>query len=252
MTSWREFWNGAHRIYVNERHKDVHYARIAADIRRLVPHEGAVVLDHGCGEALHAEHVAAACGRLLLCDAAPSVRERLRARYMESARIRVLAPEDVEELPEASLDLVVANSLAQYLSRDELKALLALWRRLLKPGGRLVLADIVPPETRAWADVAALLRLAARERFLGAALAGLAATYFSPYRRLRGSLGLTHYAEAEMLATLAEAGFRAERLRPNLGFNQSRLAFSATRRQGEGACRSPEEAGAPARPRRPG
>src|SRR5919199_4823365 len=133
VTSWREFWNGAHRIYVSGRHKDVHYARIAADIRRLVPQAGAVVLDHGCGEALHAERVAEVCGRLLLCDAAPSVRETLRARYGGRADIHVLSPEDAAALPDRSVDLVVANSLVQYLSADQLRAPLGLWRRLLQP-----------------------------------------------------------------------------------------------------------------------
>ena len=234
MTSWREFWNGAHHIYVSDRHRDVHYRRIADDIRRLVPHGEAVVLDHGCGEALHAERVAQACGRLLLCDAAPSVRERLRARYADLAEIDVLAPEEVEALPDAGLDLVVASSLVQYLSREELTVLLALWRRLLRPQGRLVLADIIPPEAGVLSDATALLGFAARERFLGAAVVGLAATFFSPYRRLRRSLGLARYGEPDMLDLLRQAGFSAERLRPNIGFNQSRMAFSARPMPGAG------------------
>ena len=30
--SWRDFWNGEHAIYVSERHKTLHYRRIALDI----------------------------------------------------------------------------------------------------------------------------------------------------------------------------------------------------------------------------
>jgi len=66
MTSaWLAFWNGSHPIYVNARHKDVHYRLIAKAIAALVPRPDARVLDYGCGEALHADAVAA---RLNLLD----------------------------------------------------------------------------------------------------------------------------------------------------------------------------------------
>ena len=37
MASWLDFWNGSHRIYVNARHAQVHYAKIAADFIALIP-----------------------------------------------------------------------------------------------------------------------------------------------------------------------------------------------------------------------
>ena len=115
MRDWISFWDSDHPIYVNARHFDVHYREIAADIIRLIPSPDAKLLDHGCGEALHADDVAAKCGGLFLCEAAPTVRGRVAERFRDNAKIRVLTPEDVERLPDACLDLVVANSLAQYL-----------------------------------------------------------------------------------------------------------------------------------------
>ena len=58
--SWRDFWNQDTPIYVSERHKVLHYWRIANDIGRLVPSPDAWVLDYGCGEALSANRVASA------------------------------------------------------------------------------------------------------------------------------------------------------------------------------------------------
>ena len=130
MQDWVSFWDSDHPIYVNARHFDVHYRAVAADIVRLLPSAEARVLDHGCGEALHADAVAAQCGGLLLCEAAPSVRARVAARFADAPKIRVIGPHEVARLPEACLDLVVANSLVQYLKRSELEALLADWRRL--------------------------------------------------------------------------------------------------------------------------
>ncbi len=229
MSDWVSFWDSDHPIYVNARHLDVHYRAIAQDIARLVPAPAACVLDHGCGEALHADMIAAGCGELLLCEAAPKVRARLAERFTKKSKIRVIAPAEVGKLPAASLDLVIANSLVQYLTRAELEALLATWRRVLKPGGRLVIADVIGPDQSALADALALLRFAAANGFLLAALLGLARTLFSSYRKLRARLGLAHYSEADMLALLRQAGFSAERLRANLGHNQARMAFKAVK-----------------------
>ena len=227
VSSWREFWDRDNPIYVNDRHKARHYAVLAEEIAALVPHPGAALLDHGCGEALSADRIAAACGRLHLCESSPRQRAALAARYAGHPGIAVLAPDEVAALSEASLDLVVANSLAQYLTPSELDACLATWRRALKPGGRLILADVIPPQLGAGADAAALLAFARRDGFLAAALLGLARTVVSDYRALRQRLGLTRYDEAEMLAKLTDAGFAAERMPRNLGHNQGRMAFVA-------------------------
>ena len=78
MRDWVSFWDSDHSIYVNARHRDVHYRTIADMIVRHVPSPDATVLDFGCGEALHADRVAAACRHLILVDAAPNVRASLR------------------------------------------------------------------------------------------------------------------------------------------------------------------------------
>jgi SAM-dependent methyltransferase len=225
--NWRDYWNQDTPIYVSERHKTVHYQLIASDIAALVPSPQAHVLDHGCGEALSAGRVAARCGRLHLCDAAPLVRERLEARFRDNPAIEVLAPEAVEDVPDGSLDLVVANSLLQYLSQDELRGLLRLWRRKLKSDGRLVLADVIPPELSPVADAKALLAFGWRGGFAMPAVLGLARTAFSDYRKLRNELGLTTYAEPEMIELLRGEGFSAERRAKNIGHNQARMTFVA-------------------------
>ncbi len=225
--SWTRFWDSDHSVYVSARHLGSHYRHIADDIIRVLPHPEARILDHGCGEALDARRVAAACNTLLLCDAAPKLRTRLSERFADEPKIQVLAPIDLEALPERSLDLVVANSLVQYLTPTALSALLATWRRVLKPDGRLIIADVIAPEQTALTDAAALLRFAAKSGFLLDALRGLVRTFFSDYRRLRTELGLTRYSEARLLKLLHENGFSGERLKPNFGYNRARLAVVA-------------------------
>lgn len=227
MRDWISYWDSDHPIYVNARHFDVHYANIADDIVRLLSGKQARVLDYGCGEALHADKVAANCATLYLCEAAPTVRSRLKERFGKVVNIAITTPEEVAAMGLESLDLIVANSLIQYLKRDELLSLLKTWRRVLSPGGVLVVADVVSPKQSAIADAASLLRFALANGFLTAAFIGLVKTTLSDYRKLRAALGLTTYSEEEMLKLLTEAGYDPARLRPNLGHNQGRMAFRA-------------------------
>jgi SAM-dependent methyltransferase len=227
MPSWREFWDSAHSIYVSERHKDVHYREVAEQLAAFVPSPQARVLDHGSGEAIHADLVAARAGELLLCDSAASVRAAIAARFAGNPKIKVIAPEEIERLLDGRLDLIFANSLVQYLTAEELDRMLALWRRLLTPGGILIVADVIPPQVGALSDGIALLRYAAANGFLGATLVGLTRTALSRYRRLRSELGIARYDETEFLQKLRAAGFSAERLPKNVEHNPARMTFRA-------------------------
>jgi SAM-dependent methyltransferase len=229
MADWISFWNSDHPIYVNARHRDVHYRGIADDVSGYVPSTNAVVLDYGCGEALHADRIAKTAGRLILCDAAPNVRSALAARFTSVGNIQVKSPEEVAALPEGTIDVVVMHSVAQYLSQQETDALLALFGRLLKPGGLFVLGDVIPPHVSPIADAAALLRFAAANGFLIAAFLGLMRTTFSDYPKLRAKLGLTLYEESAIARKLETAGFSALRAPKNIGHSRQRMTFLARR-----------------------
>jgi SAM-dependent methyltransferase len=227
MRDWISFWDSEHSIYVGARHVDVHYRMIADMILRHVPSPDAVVLDFGCGEARYADRVAAACRRLILVDAATKVRAGLAARFCANPTIEVRAPTELAQAPDRSLDLVVMHSVAQYLTSAEFSALLMLFRRLLRPGGLLLIGDVVPPHVSAFADAMALLNYGAAHGFLLAAVRGLLRTALSDYTKLRSRLGITLYTEAEMLAKLAAAGFTATRTTWNVGPNPARMTFLA-------------------------
>lgn len=227
--SWRDYWNGEHPIYVSERHRMLHFRGVASDLAALVPSANAVVLDHGCGEALSANRVAAVCGRLVLCDSATTVRVRLVERFANEPKIAVIAPEEVEGLTDASLDLVVAYSLVQYLKREELSGLLAQWQAKLRPGGRLVIADVIPPDVGPVTDALQLLSFGFKGGFLIDAFIGLIRTALSDYRTIRSQLGLSMYSAADMTALLEGAGFADVEPLPNLGHNPHRMTFAGTK-----------------------
>jgi len=227
MDEWIDYYDSTHTIYASRLHRDLHFEVIARDIIGYISSPDAVVLDYACGEALSAAKVADACGKLYLAEPAPGVRGRLIARFAPNTRIRVRSLDDVRKMAENSIDLAVMNSVAQYMTGDELDAAFAVVKRLLKPAGRLVLGDILRPEVGMLRDVLALLRFAAKHGFLKDALIGLISTALSDYRQLRTRIGLQRYSEQEMLAKLAGAGFTASRARLNIGHNPWRMTFVA-------------------------
>ena len=227
MDEWIDYYDSTHTIYASRLHRDLHFEVIARDIIGYISSPEAVVLDYACGEALSAAKVADACGKLYLAEPAPGVRGRLIARFAPNTRIRVRSLDDVRKMAENSIDLAVMNSVAQYMTGDELDAAFAVVKRLLKPAGRLVLGDILRPEVGMLRDVLALLRFAAKHGFLKDALIGLISTALSDYRQLRTRIGLQRYSEQEMLAKLARAGFTASRARLNIGHNPWRMTFVA-------------------------
>ena len=227
MDEWIDYYDSTHTIYVSKLHRDLHFRAVAQDIIGYISSPDAVVLDYACGEALSAAKVAEACGRLYLAEPAPGVRGRLIARFAPNTRIRVRSLEDLRKMEEQSVDLAVMNSVAQYMTSAELDAALAVIRRLLKPGGRLILGDILRPEVGMFRDVIALLRFAAAHGFLKDAVVGLVSTALSDYRQLRARVGLQRYSETEMVKKLAAAGFTASRAHSNIGHNPWRMTFVA-------------------------
>lgn len=230
MSSWIEFWGRPHAIYVNRRNLEAHFERLWADLAPLLPAgAGATVLDWGCGDALAAERIAARAGVLYLYDAVEAVRARLGDRLGAEPRIRVLDEAGLAAVGDGSVDMVLVVSVLQYLDGAQLDAALREWRRLLAPGGRLLVADVIEPDTPVLRDVASQLRFARENGFLAAALAGLARMALSDYGRVRRQAGFSTHRPEEMLARLRAAGFEAERLPRNVGPTPHRHSFLARR-----------------------
>jgi hypothetical protein len=228
VVTWIEYWSGETTVYANARHKQVHYETVARDIVACLPGPHARVVDYGCGEALSADLVADACARLILCESAPNVRERLAARYAGRPNIDVIDVRQFEQLPPRSIDMIVANSVIQYMTPSQFTHFLGVARDKLDPPGRLVIADVIPRRIGPLRDAAELLRFAAAHGFLLAAGAGLVRSFFSSYRRVRQQLGLFQFDEEEMLGVLRQSGFAAERRFPNIGHNRLRMTFVAS------------------------
>jgi SAM-dependent methyltransferase len=227
MKDWVAYYDSAHSIYVNARHRDVHYARLADEIARYVPTPSAAVLDYGCGEALHADRIAAVAGRLMLAEAGPAVRGHLIERFNQNRKITVISTDRAATMLPQSFDMIVLHSVSQYLTPAEFDRTAALFHHLLRPNGLFLVGDVVPPEVPAASDAWALLKFGWRNGFFLAAGFGLVRTFFSQYWRLRTRIGLTRYSREEMIRKLEAAGFTVKPAPTNLGHLRSRMTFLA-------------------------
>jgi SAM-dependent methyltransferase len=225
--TWIEYWNQDTTIYVSARHKRVHCEKVACDMLCHVPGPHALVVDYGCGDTLNAERVASACGNLFLCDAAPNVRERLSARYAGWENISVISPGQFEALDAATIDVVIVNSVIQYLSQAEFTRLLSICHRKLRHEGCVVLGDVIPRNVNPVRDAIELMKLAVAHGFLLSAAIGLVRSCFSDYLRVRRESGFLQFDETEVVQQLRLAGFAAERHKSNIGHNSARMTFRA-------------------------
>jgi ubiquinone/menaquinone biosynthesis C-methylase UbiE len=112
---------------------------------------GDVVLDVGCGagiDALVAARRVLAGGRVIGVDMTPAMLERARVHAAAMGLDNVEWREGLMEalpLPDASVDVVLCNGVLNLSTRKS--RALAEMRRVLRPRGRLSLADLVVTES---------------------------------------------------------------------------------------------------------
>jgi len=105
---------------------------------------GARVLDLACGTGAHAAYLARAGCRVTACDlSAGMIARAMQERSHPGVRHEV---RDLRRPPDGPFDrvLVIGNSLNLLPSRNEVTAALASIRRVLAPGGRLLLQVLNP------------------------------------------------------------------------------------------------------------
>jgi len=125
--------------------------------------EKARVLEIGCGTAELGAMLVARGARVEGFDLSPSMlsvaRERIEAEGLaDRLSVREMGVEGMDALTEATYDAVVSTLVLSELSEDERRFALKHGARVLRPGGRLVVADEVVPRSPGRRLVHRLLR----------------------------------------------------------------------------------------------
>jgi SAM-dependent methyltransferase len=185
-------------------------------------HRDQRVLDFGCGFGLVAKMLAPLVAEVWFWDPSPHMRvvaerntaDRSNARLCDLSTMSSAQPEGTA-WDGPLFDLILVNSVAQYMAAEELWAWLTRWRGMLAPGGKLVLSDLIPPNHRGLSDVADLLRMGAGHgsplRAAGDALGGL-----RQYRRASRAVPLVRVGREDLGRAAAGADLAMTVLPRNL------------------------------------
>lgn len=121
-------------------------AVVEAVLERCEPANGLVAVDLGCGSGQVTIPLAGRCERVLGVDVSPLLLERLRAKAAAAAVTNIetlTVPIEALELSPGSVDLVVSNYALHHLRDSEKARLLSRAIHWLRPGGRLVVGDMM-------------------------------------------------------------------------------------------------------------
>ena len=214
---WLPYWDRLEERAIFPVEAADYVARVAATVG--VP-AFARVLDFGCGFGHVAALLAPGVREVAVWDASVPMRRAARRRLAHLSNVRVLAAPQPQPRT-ARFDLVLVNSVVQYMTPDEFHAWLDAAPAWLAPGGRIVLSDLLTGDVNPLRELGELLWLSARGGVL--------------LRILReGVLELRHYARARRARPLSRVDLdelrrRAARLGLTMDVLARNLAYRSAR-----------------------
>lgn len=196
-------------------------------LRRAISlHRDLCVLDFGCGHGFIAAALAPLVGELHLWDAAPQMLQRAQRRLGNQDHVKVM---DWSAPPEGGkrFDLILVNSVVQYMNQAELASWLGRWRERLAPHGQIILSDLIPPGHRRLGDLGAFLALSVRHRCLLRALRSLWQEK-NRYQRVCQAFPLLRMSPDELCLLAESRGLGVQILPSNLTHFPRRFTASLT------------------------
>jgi SAM-dependent methyltransferase len=164
--------------------------------RQLEP--GTTALDLGCGAGRFAVHAAPIVRHLICVDSSRLLLREAEAQLSEFANVSFVhnGGWTIPDVADASVDLVFSQGLFGYIGAREFVALAGETRRVLKPGGRLLLSAYTFSESLPDAVPDDIRRIASGDRIH----AGLPEPYTREYvNALLGLAGLRPDSEQELV-----------------------------------------------------
>lgn len=219
--TWASYWEALSDRQRRFREQSDEYVR---KLESAVPLESrARVLDFGCGFGFVAQALVSRVGEVFLWDSSANMRRRARLNLAGRRNVRFLdLSEPKSEFSDPEFDLILVNSVVQYMSLEEFSGWLLRWRNMLAPDGRIVVSDLIPPDYPAIWDIVDQLRFGARRRVLATAI-WEALSEVALYWKVRRAYPLSRIGCEELRWRATSAGLSADYLPYNLTYFTKRL-----------------------------
>lgn len=219
---WHDYWIGTPDSRYLRAEADVFASRVIA---RFELDGDDHVLDFGCGYGHVSEMLATRAGVVWIWDRVESDQatalERIGGGNVEAADLG-----RIEETSEA--DLVIVNSVIQYMTDTELGEWMPRWASMLAPEGRILISDVPTDRSSLFAETIRWFALALRHRVLIETMR-FARENAARYRSAREKSALAMHSEARLRELAADAGLRLHREPANLAFQPRRASFVLAR-----------------------
>jgi cyclopropane fatty-acyl-phospholipid synthase-like methyltransferase len=179
------------------------------------------VLDFGCGHGFVAARLAPLVAELWWWDPSTAMRTITKRRTARLPNARFCDLSGVSAEPQTStwrgprFDLILVNSVVQYMAPEELSGWLPRWREMLSPGGSVVLSDLIYPMHGSLADAIDLFRFSVRH---GSPLRAAKDAFgdVAEYRRTSRAVPLVRVDAQDLARRAADAGLQTTVLPRNL------------------------------------
>ncbi len=216
---WHAYWDRLEEHVIFRVEAADYRSRLEA---ALGPQRGARVLDFGCGFGFLAELLVPEVATLFVFDASDHMRRQAQLRLAGHANVRFLGPPGAPPWPAGlRFDLILVNSVVQYMTPDEFHGWLGRWRAMLAPGGRLVLSDLLTRDVNPLREVVELLVLSARGRCL-VSVVRKALGELRHYTRTRHVQPLYRIALGDLRERAGRLGLAVDVMTSNLTYRSTR------------------------------
>lgn len=220
-TGWTDYWEGLVPKRMFEAESDDYTARLLAT--GLVDGTSRV-LDFGCGFGHTCALLARSVAEIAAWDGAARMREHAATILAGHPNARIVdLSTGVPDAERGQFDLVLVNSVVQYMNRAEFLSWLHQWRALLAPAGVVVVSDVPVMGGSRWSELIDMVRFAAGRGFLTRALVD-GFREAARYGRERGQHPLMRLSQADVRRLGDEAGLHMTVLPENLTHRSGRLA----------------------------
>jgi len=222
---WHAYWDRLEEHVIFREEAADYIARLEA---ALGSDPGARVLDFGCGFGFVADLLAPRVADLFVFDESDRMRRRAQLRLAGHTNVRFLGAPGAAPWPvELRFDLVLVNSVVQYMTPDEFHHWLGQWRVMLAPGGRIVLSDLLTNDLGPFWEVVEMLALSARRGCL-VSVVGKALGELRHYTTARGLRPLCRIALGELRRRAGCLGLAVDVLPSNLTYRSRRATVVLT------------------------
>jgi SAM-dependent methyltransferase len=211
---WDSYWEKLNsESWLYREQSELYVEKLAS----AVPlHAGMHILDFGCGFGFTAEFLVDHVADVWIWDSSANMRRRALERLAGRDNCHLLDLSNAGGAVDGPFfDLILVNSVVQYMSTKEFAGWLTDWRRRLAPNGRVLVSDLIPPDLGSVPDVLDLLRLGRRKGLLWRALRQCAAGAFS-YSSRRNAAPLARYSREDLNRLGNEACMHVHILDENL------------------------------------